>query len=115
MSNQSHPEELLALLLQAWFPDAKAEREYQFAPPRRWRFDFAWPSRRIAIEVEGVSFGRGRHQHPIGFAKDAEKHEAALRDGWRLYRVPSPWISWKGQTRLDEIRKTLLMLMTLPR
>ncbi len=19
------------------------EREYRFAPPRRWRFDFAWP------------------------------------------------------------------------
>ena len=24
--------------------------------------------------------------------KDCEKHEAALRLGWRVYRVPGPWI-----------------------
>jgi hypothetical protein len=28
-------------------------REHRFAPPRRWRFDYAWPAHRLALEIEG--------------------------------------------------------------
>lgn len=31
----------------------KWEREYTFAKPRRWRFDFAWIDDMVAAEVEG--------------------------------------------------------------
>jgi len=27
--------------------------EYRFHPSRKWRFDIAWPERRVAVEVEG--------------------------------------------------------------
>jgi hypothetical protein len=71
-------------------------RELQFAPPRRWRFDFAWPDQMVALEVEGItSFGRnkdgtmrlGRHQSANGFEKDCEKYNEALLGGWRVVRV----------------------------
>ena len=69
------------------------EREYVFAPPRKWRFDFAWPEYKFAVEIEGVLYGEGgRHQRVDGFERDCEKYEAALRAGWRLYRIPSTWV-----------------------
>lgn len=66
------------------------EREYQFSPPRKWRFDFAWAIEKIAIEIEGgVHEGahRGRHMRQEGFAADCEKYNAAALLGWRILRL----------------------------
>ena len=71
--------------------------EFQFAPPRRWRFDYAWPAELVAVEIEGITFLGGRHQRRQGFVNDCEKYEAALLDGWRVYRVPGPWIAEGGR------------------
>lgn len=61
--------------------------EHRFAPPRRWRFDLAWPDRLVACEVEGGSWVAGRHTRGRGFEHDCEKYcEAAVR-GWRVLRV----------------------------
>jgi len=59
-------------------------REYRFHPRRRWRFDFAWPLHRIAVEVDGGIYCRGRHVRGAGFEKDAEKRNAAVMAGWRV-------------------------------
>lgn len=67
--------------------------EHVFAPPRKWRFDFAWPDHMLAVEIEGLTRDGGRHQTFTGFIKDAEKYEAAFRLGWRVYRLPGPWIA----------------------
>ena len=42
-------------------------REHRFAPPRRWRFDYAWPDRRLALEVEGGTWTGGRHVRGRGY------------------------------------------------
>jgi hypothetical protein len=63
------------------------EIEYRFDPRRRWRFDYAWPERRIALEVEGGAWLRGRHNRARGFIKDLEKYNEALLLGWRVLRV----------------------------
>lgn len=65
----------------------KPDREVRFAPPRRWRFDLAYPSKRVAIEVEGGTWVNGRHSRGAGMRKDAEKYNAAQLAGWRVYRV----------------------------
>jgi hypothetical protein len=63
------------------------EREHRFALPRRWRFDYAWPAHRLALEVEGGVWTGGRHVRGRGYEADCEKYsEAALR-GWRVLRV----------------------------
>lgn len=82
----SDPEEALATQLD-WAGLPKPVREYVFAPPRRWRFDFAWPDRRVAVEVEGGSYVGGRHTTPAGYEKDAEKYNAAALAGWLVLRV----------------------------
>ena len=58
--------------------------EYQFAPPRRWRFDYAWPDSRVAVEFDGGQwvFAGGRHNRD----SDREKLNAAAAMGWRVLR-----------------------------
>ena len=58
--------------------------EYQFAPPRRWRFDYAWPDCRVAVEFDGGQWviAGGRHNRD----SDREKLNAAAAMGWRVLR-----------------------------
>lgn len=67
-------------------------RELKFHPTRDWRFDYAWPDQKIALEVEGVVYGRGgqlggRHVHASGFREDCVKYGEAFRLGWTVLRV----------------------------
>jgi hypothetical protein len=61
--------------------------ELKFHPERRWRFDYAWPALKIALEVEGGIWSGGRHTSPQGFVKDMAKYNAAACLGWRVLRV----------------------------
>lgn len=82
----SQLEELMALHIRcAKLPTP--EREYRFAAPRRWRFDFAWPDRMIALETEGGTWSGGRHTRGAGFEADCEKYNEATILGWRVLRV----------------------------
>lgn len=65
----------------------KPTPELVFARPRRWRFDLAWESVRLAVEIEGAVFTGGRHTRGAGFEKDAEKYAEAMLLGWRVLRV----------------------------
>jgi hypothetical protein len=83
----SNAEESLATLIRWEKLDYGMKREYRFAPPRRWRFDFAWPHAWTAIEVEGGGFISGRHTRGAAFEKDAEKYNAAVIRHWQVLRV----------------------------
>ena len=76
--------------LELLFKDAKIEyeAEYRFHSTRRWRFDFAFPQYKIALEIEGLGprGSAGAHQRTKGFKKDLEKYDAAARLGWNVYR-----------------------------
>lgn len=61
-------------------------REYRFHEERKWRFDFAWPEWKIAVEIEGGTFSQGRHTRGVGFADDCRKYNSAALLGWRLFR-----------------------------
>lgn len=60
--------------------------EYRFAPPRRWRFDRAWPERRVAVELEGGVWSGGRHTRPAGYEADMDKYNCATVEGWKVLR-----------------------------
>ena len=71
---------LNSLLLEGW------TKEHKFCE-RRWRFDFAHIEKRIAIEIEGGVYSRGRHVRPKGFIGDMEKYNRAAVLGWRVIRL----------------------------
>lgn len=100
-------EDTLALHLMAIKADY-VQREYRFTKetnpltgkPARWRFDFAFPERGLAVEVEGGIYTRGRHTRPKGFLSDLYKYNAALMLGWRVYRC-TPDMVESGQALMD--------------
>jgi hypothetical protein len=61
-------------------------REFRFAPPRLFRFDFAWPDRGLAVEIEGGVFIRGGHSRGVDFTDDCEKYNIAALRGWVVLR-----------------------------
>jgi very-short-patch-repair endonuclease len=81
------------------------EVEYRFAHPRRWRFDFAWPDRKVAAEVEGGVWSQGRHTRGAGYSKDCEKYNSAMARGWQVYRFTAEMID--DGSALDTITKAL--------
>jgi very-short-patch-repair endonuclease len=63
------------------------DTEHQFLKERKFRFDFAWPDLRVAVEMEGIVIGgQGRHQTAIGYERDCEKYNLATLNGWRILR-----------------------------
>ena len=69
-------------------------KEYPFHDKRKWRFDYAVPEWKIALEVEGGVHTGGRHIRPKGFLGDMEKYNAGAVLGWRVLRcVPDELIS----------------------
>ncbi|WP_087686793.1 hypothetical protein [Pandoraea sp. PE-S2R-1] len=84
---------------------AEPTREHRFAPPRMWRFDFAWPEAMVAAEVEGGIWTGGRHTRGSGFEADAEKYNAAALAGWRVFRFTTGMVS--SGVAISTIRKAL--------
>ncbi|MFC3107414.1 hypothetical protein ACFOFO_05490 [Undibacterium arcticum] len=62
------------------------EREFKFHPSRKWRFDFAWPDRKCAVELEGGIWTGGRHTRGSGVIGDMEKYNQAGALGWFVFR-----------------------------
>ena len=62
-------------------------KELKFHPTRKWRFDYAIPAHKIAVEVEGGVWTGGRHTSPKGFLNDIEKYNTATLMGWRVFRT----------------------------
>ena len=84
MSKSDLELEFLSQVRLAGLPEP--EREYRFHPTRRWKFDFCWPSKMVAVELEGGTWTGGRHTRPVGFEKDCEKYNEAAIMGWKVLR-----------------------------
>lgn len=72
----------LAAIRRAELPEP--ESEVEFCPGRKWRFDFAWPDEKIAIEVQGGTWSAGRHVRGAGYEGDCIKLAAAQILGWTV-------------------------------
>lgn len=80
-----------AALLRIWWTDCLhsmfpgyPEREHPVCDHRDWRFDLAWPERRVAVEVHGAVHTQGRHTRGAGFEGDRDKINTATLLGWRV-------------------------------
>lgn len=60
--------------------------EHEFHPERKWRFDLAIPSFKVAIEYEGVFSAKSRHTTISGYTEDCVKYNEAQILGWAVLR-----------------------------
>jgi very-short-patch-repair endonuclease len=65
---------------------ATMQAEYRFHPLRKWRFDYAWPGKEVAVELHGGTWIRGAHSRGAGQSKDFEKLNEAQRYGWKVFQ-----------------------------
>ena len=101
---------LLNQILEAGLP--VPEREYRFAAKavgdspgvrerlkesnlKNWRFDFCWPDKKLAVEVEGGIWIKGGHVTGQGYEEDRIKYGEAMKLGWRVYSCTSNMIKSK--------------------
>lgn len=82
-------------------------REYQFAENRGWRFDFAWPDLKVAVEVEGGVWSQGRHTRGQGFIDDCEKYSAAAEFGWLVLRYTERDLNSRSVQVIQQVRRTI--------
>lgn len=80
-------------------------KEYRFHPTRQWRFDYAIPDLRIAIEIDGGIWINGRHNRASGYLGDMEKFNAAATLGWVVLKF-TPQEQYSQKT-LELITQTI--------
>jgi len=85
----------------------KPVQEWRFHSVRRWRFDFAWPDRMVAVECEGGVWSRGRHVRGKGFENDCEKYSTAAAMGWKVLRVTAGMLDRDALGFLDLLIRAL--------
>jgi very-short-patch-repair endonuclease len=80
-------------------------REYRFMPPRRFRFDFAFPDSKVALELEGGTWIGGRHNRGQGYENDCEKYSEAAIRGWKVIRATGRMV--KDGTAIELLKRAL--------
>ena len=80
-------------------------REYQAIKGRKFRFDFAWVERKLLVEVNGGTYAKGAHSTGRGIARDYEKANLAVLQGWRVLSFDGKAI--KSGEAVEVIRQAL--------
>jgi very-short-patch-repair endonuclease len=75
-------EDILALQIER--AGLHLERQYHWYPGRKFRADFADPTARLLVELDGAA-----HRIKGRFHDDIVKSQLALLAGWRLLRISS--------------------------
>lgn len=78
------------------------KQRLQNAGLQDWRFDFAYPDLKLAIECEGGTWANGRHSRGAGYEGDCRKYNAAILHGWRVLRFTSGMIASGEAVRVIE-------------
>ena len=81
------------------------QREYRFHPTRRWRFDFCFVEQKLAVELNGGRWIRGRHNRGSSVQADYEKLNAAQMLGYRVLQFTGEQVdNWSA---LETVREAL--------
>ena len=84
--SKSNLEHMFATAWRVYGNGMQPVTEYQFAASigRRWRFDFAWPSVKVAVEIDGGQYAFRGGRHATDADRDKLNHAACF--SWRVLR-----------------------------
>jgi len=120
LSNPSPLERSFATRWRQLGNGVELEREYRFAAHhvglgpgirkrlceaglKDWRLDFAHVPSRVAVELHGATYARGRHTRGAGFRDDREKMNAAQMLGWIVIEITSDMLSSDPAGYIEQI------------
>lgn len=87
--------------------DVEPVAEHKFFKKRRWKFDRAFLSEKVAIEIEGGVFTGGRHSGGMGMVNDIDKYNQAMLEGWIVLRYTTKHLSDNPSGMVDQIKQAL--------
>ena len=82
-------------------------KEFAFDHDRQWRFDFAWPTVKVAVEIDGFGLG---HQASHRLAENHQKQNAAVHQGWKVLRFTTRCLGSKQKVEdaVDLVARVIL-------
>lgn len=105
-ANQRRADSRLTRLLSAcakhaFYLMAVGEAEYRFHTDRKWRFDYAWPAAKVAIEIDGGQWQvTGRD-----LSREAERNNEAQIAGWCVLHMTSEQIDKRVLWCAEQVRR----------
>lgn len=90
------------------YPNAPPVTQHKFHPTAKYEFDFAWPTCKLAVEVQG--YGPGHFSVP-GMTQDCLKGVAALKLGWRIVYLTSTLLLPEN---IGAITSSIAMILGIP-
>lgn len=95
--------ELLGLLASWGVPAPVTQHAINPGGDRRYRADFAWPSCKLVLELDGFRY----HSAPAAFERDRERHNALVAGGWRVLRTTPSAL----RRRPEALREALMVVL----
>lgn len=102
---KSHLEAIVLSDLNAFGLSGGMKTQFRFHPVRKWLMDFAWPLRKLALEVNGGTYMGGAHSRGAGQRKDFEKWSEAGLLGWRVLHVDT--VDVKHKVHVERVQRAL--------
>jgi len=111
-SGRSQLEEGFMRLWLSLFPDLPVpKRDFRFHKTRKWALDFAFCESKLAVEIEGGVWSRGRHTRGKGYIADCEKYREAVKLGWRVLRYTGEDLKQRPVQCVEEVAKILITII----
>lgn len=89
-------------------PEPEAEFYFAKDDGRRWRFDFAWPRHKVAVELEGGIWTGGGHTRGSIFNTNCDKYNQAALCGWLVLRYTTNHLRQSPMQMVEQIRAALM-------
>lgn len=105
---------MIRQILETVFGAEMVAAEFRFHPVRRWRFDYAVPEIRLAVEYHGhagfVGKGVSGHSTIKGLTNDCEKMNSAIAAGWRVLAFTALHFRYSDRTKhnLTDVQTTVM-------
>jgi very-short-patch-repair endonuclease len=79
--------------------------EFKAIPGRKFAFDFAEPTSRVLIEIQGGIWTKGGHSSGTGISRDCEKSRLAQLHGWCVFAFTAADINIKAMEPVIQFTK----------
>jgi very-short-patch-repair endonuclease len=100
---KNETEKLLYEILNDAFPGQWVS-EFKGIDGRKFRFDAANPSLKVAVEIEGAIWTQGRHNRPLGMLQDMKKYNLATVNGWKILRYDTETLRKRPWELIKDVR-----------
>lgn len=96
------------------YPDTPLHQEVKIIPKRQFRFDFVHRFSKVAIEINGGNWVRGRHTQAGPLNKEYEKLNLVQMEGYQVFildnkMITEKWLSKIYETiRFNSVKRSLI-------